>query len=101
MKYRYYSDKVLHTDTVYQSFIQQIIFVRAVSWPRYIDLLINTNPLLRHARMEEGFSGVRMSPVVRWVFAFTPHERIHTHVIMPTAFCVHLPWHCSTTTRQA
>ena len=84
-----YSTKVLHT--VYQAFIQQIIAVRAVSWPRYIDLLMNTHALLRHARMQEAFSEVGMRPVVRWVFAFTPHERIHTPVVMPTAFFVHLP----------
>ena len=35
--------------------------------------------LLQHPHIQElkGFSGVRMSPLVQWVFAFTPHKRIH------------------------
>ena len=58
-----YNDKVLNT--VYQGFIEQINVVRAASWAHYVNFCINTHALLKHACMQKGFSGVRMSPLVQ------------------------------------
>ena len=82
---------VLHSDVfpiVYQAF-RQLFVIRAASWPRYIHLRVNTQALLQHVCMQEGFSGVSgvsMSPLISSILLL-PGTNVFIECIQTLSLC--------------